>query len=85
MSVCLSHLVNSNAYALIIFQASPKIRFNKDGTLLAVSTSDNGIKILANADGIRLLRTVENRAFESSRAAATEGMAKVRLLMCYLI
>ncbi|KAI6681612.1 hypothetical protein NL676_035493 [Syzygium grande] len=47
--------------------ASPCIRFNKEGILLAVSTSDNSIKILANADGIRLLRTVENRPFDASR------------------
>ncbi|KAI4344161.1 hypothetical protein L6164_011423 [Bauhinia variegata] len=50
--------------------ASPCIRFNKEGILLAVSTSDNGIKILANADGIRLLRTVENRTFDASRVAS---------------
>uniref|UniRef100_A0A1D1XVX1 Protein TOPLESS n=1 Tax=Anthurium amnicola TaxID=1678845 RepID=A0A1D1XVX1_9ARAE len=50
--------------------ASPRIRFNKEGTLLAVSTNDNGIKILANADGLRLLRTFENRSFETSRAAS---------------
>ncbi|XP_022749661.1 topless-related protein 4-like isoform X2 [Durio zibethinus] len=48
---------------------SPCIRFNKEGTLLAVSTEDNGIKILANSDGIRLLRTVENRSFDASRMA----------------
>ncbi|KAG1363245.1 protein TPR3 [Cocos nucifera] len=48
--------------------ASPRIRFNKEGTLLAVSTHDNGIKILANADGLRLLRTFENRSFDTSRA-----------------
>ncbi|XP_031096828.1 protein TPR3-like [Ipomoea triloba] len=34
----------------------PCLRFNKEGNLLAVSTSENGIKILANADGFRLLR-----------------------------
>ncbi|KAK4257416.1 hypothetical protein QN277_007009 [Acacia crassicarpa] len=50
-------------------QPSPCIRFNKEGILLAVSTNDNGIKILANADGIRLLRTVENRTFDASRVA----------------
>ncbi|XP_011017798.1 PREDICTED: topless-related protein 4-like isoform X2 [Populus euphratica] len=50
--------------------ASPCIRFNKEGTLLAVSTNDNSIKILANSDGIRLLRTVENRTFDASRAAS---------------
>ncbi|XVE71481.1 hypothetical protein DITRI_Ditri10aG0153700 [Diplodiscus trichospermus] len=48
---------------------SPCIRFNKEGTLLAVSTDDNGVKVLANSDGIRLLRTVENRSFDSSRVA----------------
>uniref|UniRef100_A0A804R901 CTLH domain-containing protein n=2 Tax=Zea mays TaxID=4577 RepID=A0A804R901_MAIZE len=50
--------------------ASPRIRFNKEGTLLAVSTVDNGIKILANADGLRLLRTLENRSFDASRNAS---------------
>ncbi|CAK7345436.1 unnamed protein product [Dovyalis caffra] len=51
--------------------ASPCIRFNKDGTLLAVSTNDNSIKILANSDGMRLLRTVESLTFDASRAAST--------------
>ncbi|WRX32650.1 WD40 repeat - like 10 [Theobroma cacao] len=48
---------------------APCIRFNKEGTLLAVSTEDNGVKILANSDGIRFLRTVENRSFDASRVA----------------
>ncbi|GLT98415.1 hypothetical protein SLE2022_159200 [Rubroshorea leprosula] len=47
--------------------ASPCIRFNKEGIFLAVSTDDNGVKILANAEGIRLLRTVGNRTFDPSR------------------
>uniref|UniRef100_A0A0C9RTU1 TSA: Wollemia nobilis Ref_Wollemi_Transcript_13459_4557 transcribed RNA sequence n=1 Tax=Wollemia nobilis TaxID=56998 RepID=A0A0C9RTU1_9CONI len=47
-------------------QASPRLRFNKDGSLLAVST-ENGIKILANADGLRLLRTFENRSLDAAR------------------
>ncbi|KAJ9535863.1 hypothetical protein OSB04_un000977 [Centaurea solstitialis] len=34
-------------------------------------TSDNDIKILANPDGIRLLRTMENRPFDASRVAST--------------
>lgn len=51
-------------------QASPCIRFNKEGILLAVSTNDNNVKILANAEGIRLLRTVENRTFDASRVAS---------------
>nr|CAB3482246.1 unnamed protein product [Digitaria exilis] len=47
--------------------ASPRLRFNREGSLLAVTTSDNGIKILANTDGQRLLRMLESRAFEGSR------------------
>lgn len=47
--------------------ASPKLRFNKEGSLLAVTTSDNGVKILANADGQRLIRMLENRTFEGAR------------------
>lgn len=50
--------------------ASPRIRFNKEGILLAVSTNENGIKILANNDGLRLLRTFENLAYDASQAEA---------------
>ncbi|KAG6426063.1 hypothetical protein SASPL_110277 [Salvia splendens] len=49
--------------------ASPRIRFNKDGTLLAVSANENGIKILANPEGLRMLRNYENLAFDASRAS----------------
>ncbi|KAH6755196.1 Transducin family protein / WD-40 repeat family protein [Perilla frutescens var. hirtella] len=49
--------------------ASPQIRFNKNGTLLAVSANENVIKILANADGFRALRSFENLAFEASRTS----------------
>ncbi|KAL9232013.1 hypothetical protein vseg_007163 [Gypsophila vaccaria] len=49
--------------------ASPCIRFNKDGILLAVSTGDNGIKVLASTDGVRLVRSIESR-MDSSRAAS---------------
>ncbi|KAG8379818.1 hypothetical protein BUALT_Bualt07G0129000 [Buddleja alternifolia] len=48
--------------------ASPCIRFSKEGMLLAVSTSENGIKILGNAEGIRLVRSTENRAGPASKA-----------------
>ncbi|KAL9436630.1 hypothetical protein AB3S75_022645 [Citrus x aurantiifolia] len=47
--------------------ASPRLRFNKEGSLLAVTTSDNGIKILANSDGVRLLRMLEGRAMDKNR------------------
>ncbi|XP_076912399.1 topless-related protein 4-like isoform X2 [Bidens hawaiensis] len=50
--------------------ASPCIRFNKEGVLMAVSTNENGIKILANQDGLRLLRTMESRPFDPSRVAS---------------
>ncbi|CAN8298789.1 unnamed protein product [Cochlearia groenlandica] len=43
--------------------ASPCVRFNREGILLAVSTNDHGVRILASDDGIRLLRTTENRTF----------------------
>lgn len=36
---------------------------------MAVSANENGIKILANPDGLRLLRTFENLAFDASRAS----------------
>lgn len=46
--------------------------------MLAVSSHDNGIKILANADGLRLLRTFENRPFDSSRSVM-ENVSKVTI------
>ncbi|XP_044335139.1 protein TPR1 [Triticum aestivum] len=33
----------------------PRLRFNKEGNLLAVTTIDSGFKVLANADGLRSL------------------------------
>ncbi|XP_042448898.1 protein TOPLESS-RELATED PROTEIN 2-like [Zingiber officinale] len=36
-------------------QASPKVKFNREGTLLAVTTNNCRIKILANADGQRIV------------------------------
>ena len=44
--------------------------------MLAVSTSGNGIKILANADGVRLFRSIESRAGDSSRVSSAT-VAKV--------
>ena len=37
--------------------------------MLVVSTSGNGIKILANADGVRLLHSIETQAVDTSREA----------------
>ncbi|CAK9134797.1 unnamed protein product [Ilex paraguariensis] len=49
-------------------QSLPRLRFNKEGNLLAVTTTDNGIKILANAVGLRLLRAGEAPTFEALRS-----------------
>uniref|UniRef100_A0A7N0U0Z2 CTLH domain-containing protein n=2 Tax=Kalanchoe fedtschenkoi TaxID=63787 RepID=A0A7N0U0Z2_KALFE len=54
---------------------SPCLRFSKEGILLAVSTNDNGIKVLANGDGMRLLRAMENRMVDPSRAASMAAAA----------
>ncbi|KAI7729674.1 hypothetical protein M8C21_004456, partial [Ambrosia artemisiifolia] len=62
--------------------ASPCIRFNKEGILLAVSTNDNGIKVLANQDGLRLLRTMESRPFDASRVASA-SMVKPPLMTMF--
>ncbi|XP_057856327.1 protein TPR3 isoform X1 [Cryptomeria japonica] len=56
---------------------SPRLRFNKEGTILAVSTSDNGIKILVNGDGLRLLRTSENRNFDAARVPQDSKLSVV--------
>ncbi|OMO81219.1 hypothetical protein COLO4_23701 [Corchorus olitorius] len=49
-----------------------------EGTILAVSTNDSGIKILGNADGIRLLHSFKARAFDASRVAEPQAAAKNR-------
>ncbi|CAA0827363.1 Topless-related protein 4 [Striga hermonthica] len=49
--------------------ASPCIRFSKEGSLLAVSTNDNGVKILANPEGVRLMRSMESRSGANAKAA----------------
>ncbi|GJT17439.1 topless-related protein 4-like protein isoform X1, partial [Tanacetum coccineum] len=54
-----------------LIQTSPFVRFNKDGMLLAVLIHINGIKILANPDGVGLLRTTKNRSFDPSGVAST--------------
>ncbi|PQQ15738.1 hypothetical protein Pyn_20548 [Prunus yedoensis var. nudiflora] len=56
--------------------ASPCLRFNKEGIMLAVSTNENGIKVLANADGVRLLRSIENRAVDASGMASGNAVKR---------
>ncbi|KAK6243005.1 hypothetical protein QUC31_009414 [Theobroma cacao] len=38
----------------------PRVRFSKEGNLLAVTTADNGFKILANDVGLRSLKVVDD-------------------------
>ncbi|PRQ26695.1 putative transcription factor WD40-like family [Rosa chinensis] len=49
--------------------ATPRIRFNKEGSLLAVSANDNRIKVLATTDGLRLMRNYESLSLIASRNA----------------
>lgn len=52
----------------MLVQSLPRLRFNKEGNLLAVTT-DNGFKILANAVGMRSLKAVESTTpFEALRS-----------------
>jgi WD40 repeat protein len=59
------------------YQGLPRLRFNKEGNLLAVTTVDNGFKILANADGLRTLRAFGNRPFEAFRSQYEASSMKV--------
>ncbi|GKV31989.1 hypothetical protein SLEP1_g40635 [Rubroshorea leprosula] len=55
----------------------PRLRFNKEGNLLAVTTADNGFKILANAVGLRSLRVIETPPFEALRTPIDSAVIKV--------
>ena len=60
-------------------QGLPRLRFNKEGNLLAVTTVDNGFKILANASGLRSLRTIETPPFEALRSPIESAAIKVAI------
>ncbi|KMZ75796.1 WD-40 repeat protein-like [Zostera marina] len=60
--------------------ASPRLRFNKEGSLLSVTTNENGIKILANSDGMRLIRMLECRTFEGSRGPSQQMNTKPQIV-----
>lgn len=66
-------------------QASPRLRFNKEGSLLAVTTNDNGIKILSNNDGLRLIRMLDGRAIEKNRGPPEPINSKVVLSCGFVI
>ncbi|XP_028798241.1 topless-related protein 1 isoform X2 [Neltuma alba] len=57
--------------------ASPRVRFNKDGTLLAVTANDNKIKVLATVNGQRLMHQMKNgevRTFEDVKPKLTKAL-----------
>ncbi|CAA7024735.1 unnamed protein product [Microthlaspi erraticum] len=56
--------------------ALPRLRFNREGNLLAVTTADNGFKILANPAGFRSLRAMESSAFDSMRTPVDSSVNK---------
>lgn len=73
MNLCHKHFsvdITNVLYIFSISKACPRIRFNKDGTLLAVSANENRIKILATADGVRLLRTYDSHSLVALRVAS---------------
>ena len=61
------------------------MRFNKEGNLLAVTTADNGFKILANADGLRTLRAYEARSYEASKASIDMKVCYNALVMSLFV
>ncbi|MFS7946726.1 putative transcription factor WD40-like family [Helianthus anomalus] len=66
-------LHTTNAYGGL--SASPCVRFSKDGILLAVTTIDNGVKILANPEGQRLVKSSENHLEALRLASASAAKA----------
>lgn len=66
-------------------QASPRLRFNKEGSLLAVTANENAIKVIANSDGQRMLRMLEGRAFDGSRGFPESVNIKVYLFLLLFI
>lgn len=66
-------------------QASPRLRFNKEGSLLAVTANENAIKVIANSDGQRMLRMLEGRAFDGSRGFPETVNIKVYLFLFLFI
>lgn len=68
VTICLLHRLQ---------QSLPRLRFNKEGNLLAVTTADNGFKILANAVGLRSLRATEAPPFEALRGPIDPAVIKV--------
>lgn len=70
---------------LFQLQALPRLRFNREGNLLAVTTADNGFKILANQAGFRSLRAMETSAFEKMRTPADSSLIKAVMFTNFVV
>ncbi|KAI4378064.1 hypothetical protein MLD38_015602 [Melastoma candidum] len=55
--------------------STPCVKFNRDGHILAVTTADNGFKILASPVGLRYLKVNEGHAHDALRTI--ESLPKV--------
>lgn len=68
----------------VLHQSLPRLRFNKEGNLLAVTTADGGVKILADTDGMKYLRSIEARSYEASKAQVETKVFTLRNII-YII
>lgn len=59
----------------------PLIKFNNDGNLLAVTTKNNSIKILASRDGVQLLQTPKVPQLPTSEIAANTSFMCLAMLL----
>lgn len=66
-------------------QALPHLRFNKDGNLLAVTTADNGFKILASPAGFRSLRVMETPGSETMRTPVDSSVIKAVMFLNFVL
>jgi len=67
-----------------LHQSLPRLRFNKEGNLLAVTTADGGVKMLADTDGMKYLRSIEARSYEASKAQVETKVFTLRNII-YII
>ncbi|KAK9919923.1 hypothetical protein M0R45_028497 [Rubus argutus] len=55
----------------------PLLRFNREGNLLAVTTADDGFKILANAVGLKMFKVNESTESATIKASGSSSVANV--------
>lgn len=82
--------ITQSEILVFFIKASPYVRFNKNGTLLAVSVDHNSVKILANDGGRILLQTsLDASTYLSTREVCISNLTffiKIRkkIAMVYL-